>query len=228
MLEELGDVAITFVKESGGFLCLATAIGVYHYRYLNRFFKLILLQATAAILSYFAAYAVVHYQISNGLLPNNHWVYNMYIFLEIALLLWAGLVFFERSLQRRMLLTSMCLFIGIYSLEITIDGFWQLANISLVSGGVMIVIVYQAILFTKMRASNVPLWLLPEFWLCTGVSMYFACNVPFIGLMPQLLEYNPDLVDQLFYITEILAITRYLFLCISLYLLPRMQTVISS
>jgi hypothetical protein len=227
MLNNLTNLAITFAKESGS-LCLATFIGVYYYRYLNGFFKLILIQTVFAVLSYFSAYAVIHYQTSNNLPANNHWLYNIYIVIEFVLLLMAGYVFFQTSNARKAILLGTTCFISIYITEITLDGFWQLANISLVTGGLILVVVYQFILVTSLRASSPSVIMVPELWACVGISLYFACNVPFIGLMPQLLKYNASLVDDLFYITEVLAILRYLFLCISFYQLKDRQVIKST
>jgi hypothetical protein len=206
-------------------LLLAVAIGLYRYRSLDQFHRLMLLLAVIAIIIDWSANRVLAYQVSIGLpvdQMNNQWVYNIYIAIEPVLLLWAARMHFDKPIQQTRLSIGILVFLVIYLSEIIIGRYDQLANISYLVGAVIVVPVYQVILFIKMRQSAMPLWELPEFWLCSGISIYFACNSPYIGLMHHL---SADLSNQLFYITAILAIVRYLFLCISMLLATRRQTI---
>jgi hypothetical protein len=227
MLQEFKDTSLVLLKESG-LLFLACAIGIYTYHHLDRFYRLVFFQTVLAIISYISAHVIVRYQLAHNLPRNNHWMYNIYIALEVSILIGASVFYFQHRRHRKFVLAGFYIFFAIYLAEVLMDGLWQIVNISLVVAGVILVSVYQLILYDKVNTEKFSWRRSPELWLCLGISLYFACNVPFIGLLPQLYQYDPNLVDQLFVITEVLGNLRYLFLCISFWLVFRQHSLITS
>lgn len=218
-MSEAVDTALNFLKESG-FLFLAMFIGTVSYRTLTNTYRLIFFQTIAAIISFFAAYAVLDYQQSHQQPLNNHWVYNLYIFVEVLLLLDAAWMSFSPS-RRKLITMAIAGFVLIYVAEVIFDGFSSLLNMTLVASGILIVITYLQVLYSAIHRPGFNWKTSPEFWLSLGVVIYFACNVPVIGLMPVLMKDHATLLGNLFYITEYLAVVRYLFVCVALYLARR-------
>lgn len=212
----MSDTLLDIAKEFGC-LSIAIMIGVYRYHYLRRFFWILLIQAFLAMTFLISAHVVLIYQESN------HWLYNIYLPIEILLLMVAARTFFNRPVAWRAITYASGAFVLTYITEIVADGFFRLANMSLAIGGMILAALYLFILYSSIRASKNVSNIAPEFWACLGIAMYFAGNVPFIGIIHQLHKYDPILVENLFYIPEALAIVRYAFLCISFHQLGRVQ-----
>lgn len=211
-MSDLFDIAKEF-----GFLSVAIIIGTYRYRYLDRFFLVLFLQACLAMVFLIGAHVSLHY------FSTNHWIYNIYLPLEILFVLCAATFLFRRAIILRVFLPASALFLVVYAAEITLDGFLLLANMTLALGGIMLVVIYLLILFQGMRAAKGSTHMMRQLWACLGIALYFAGNVPFMALFHQLQNYDPNLVNSLFYITEFLANARYALLCISFYQIGRQQ-----
>lgn len=207
MSETLFEI-LKWMKESG-FMFLALITGAFAFRFFNKFYKLIFFQVVLSIVFYIGAYVILMYQASN------HWMYNVYIFAEVMILLYAAQLYLSGSTRKRIVLIGIISFLSIYVIEGVTDGFSDILNITLVAAGLIVVVVYGMVMYSALHQTDFDWKMSPELWLCIGTLVYFACNVPFIGLIHQLLRYDAKLVDSLFYITEVLAAIRYLMVSVA-------------
>src|SRR5688572_25830614 len=103
----MDTVRILQIFKESTVLILCFSIGLYYWRHLNTFYRLILLQVFFAVLSLASARAVVHYQEYYRQPLNNHWVYNLYILMESIVLLAACLIWFESRKIRNAIIAAM-------------------------------------------------------------------------------------------------------------------------
>jgi hypothetical protein len=208
MSETLIADILKYLKESG-FMFLSFSVGLFGYRIFNRFYRLIFLQVGIAIGFYIGAYQVVEYQKAHGLRMSNEWMYNAYILVEVVILLYAAFWYLPDIRMKRITLSGIVVFSIIYFSELIMDGPWHLLNITLVCAGLILVTIFVMVLHDVINKTDFSWKVSPDLWVSIGILIYFACNVPFLGLFHQLMKYDATITDRLFYITEILASIRY-------------------
>ena len=206
------------IKESF-ILFVACGVGGYTFKELNGFLKISCFQAVLGMVNYAGARAVTIYQKSHDLPLNNQWVFNIYILLECGLLLWAGYVYFNNKRAGRYIIAGFVIFLVIYVYQLSKQGFLLFANYAFLTEGIVTVSLYIFILFGSVVKRQPPRRIKPEFWLSLGLIMYFAGNVPYMGLVHYFQKLSADLNTLLFYfITDVLGNLRYLMAAISFWL----------
>lgn len=223
MLQDVFANAGTFIKEAGA-LFLSAAVGSIRFRHLTPTYRLVYAQVLLAVVAYLGAYAILEYQSQHQQPLSNHWIYNLYIPLEGILLLLAARSLLNDPRLRQIVVGCVVSFVTIYSSEVFFDGFKELLNVTLVASGLLIVLSFMLVLYSAIRQAAFDWKTSPEFSLAVGTIVYFACNAPFIGLLPFLLRQDQTIVNGLFYITEVLAVLRYLAVAASFYLVGRQTT----
>ncbi len=212
------------IKESA-FLFLAFGIGVYTFKKLDLFYKVIFFQVVMAVAVYLSSYAITLYQRKNGLQLNNQWLFNVYVFLEAILLIVAGLIYFEKRKVRLSIMVCLILFLLVFWYQILTMGSTHFANYALIAEGVILILIYFAILYTQFSVPSFSWRASPEFWLCIGLIVYFGCNVPFMSMIHYMNLHYPKLNELLFhFITDVLGNMRYFFVTISFWLFFRQHT----
>lgn len=154
-------------------------------------------EATAVLVSHFAML--------------NSIVYNLCVPLEFLLLLW--LVHRFRPRWRGRLIAAAVL----GCLAMLVAGFLQdpmqfiLVEPILVISGIMTIVLLAA-LWSLANTSEVPLQKVPEFWLFTGLLIYFGGMVPFIGMVRFVFHQDAVLASKLAIVMPLLGISRYGFI----------------
>jgi len=213
------------IKESL-FLFLSFCVGLYAFRYLSLFYRIVFLQVCLALLCFVAAHAIVAYQQANHLPQNNHWMYNIYIFLEGGMLISASMLFFQERSAKKIILAGLALFVLTFFFQMMRDGIWLFANNALIIEGVIIVLIYLVVLYRAVQDAAFHWKSSPELWLCLALALYFGCNVPFMGMLHYLYAHYPEATKMLFYvITDVLGSVRYLLFAISFWLVYRRQMI---
>lgn len=133
---------------------------------------------------------------------NNHWLYNVSDFFRNELWLF---FYFLNFKEVKFYKSILHLFLLIYPLIFTFTQFYQsifiLQSISYISGGILIIsccFLYYLHEFQKTNEDNI--FNSPNFWFSTGLIIYYALNVPFLGLLPWLLNHASTFVNYYFYV----------------------------
>lgn len=210
IINEIISVLISFV------------LGVFVFRYMSPFFRLIFFQLSVWMVFYFFSYLITGYQKANGLEMNNQWFMNIHIYIESTLLHCAAFFAFTSKTIKRLSLLSFTLFTAIYVTQIYFNGFSLFLNYADVAEGICITFLYMLLLYNFFMHRNEHWWMVPEIILCIGILLYFACSVPYIAMLHYLQTHYPEENNILFrFINDVLANVRYLFVGISFWLLRR-------
>lgn len=217
--------ALQVLKESFG-LFLALGVGIFAVRQLNLFYRLIFAQVVWYVLVYAGSYAITIYQSMSGAELNNQWLYNLYFPVECALLSMAGIIFFQNRQATLRITIAYFIFLTAFLWQLASMDFRGFANYGVVAEAALLVVIYLMILYSKFITSDFHWRSSPEFWLCIGIAMYFACIVPYFSMINLLNRTNGQLNQFLFYlINEVLGNVRYLFTAVSFWLFVRRPSI---
>jgi hypothetical protein len=204
-------------------LALALATGIFAYPFMNRFMRMLFFQLIVWIFFYLSGYAVTYYQETHHIQKNNTWVYNIAVPVEFLILTIAVSVFSKDKMSKYLVLSSYVIFLASIYLQMSFYKSGHFANYAMVSGSIIMTVLFVWIIYIKFT-SDLPFRIYrPEVFACLGLIIYFACNVPYISIMPFLNENSPEESKSLFNnIIDNLANFRYLLLSIA-FLLARIN-----
>ncbi|MCW3103305.1 MAG: hypothetical protein JWO09_1745 [Bacteroidetes bacterium] len=207
-------------------LSIALSAGIYAFRYMNRFTRILFYQLITWICFYLGSYALTTYQENSNIEPNDHWLLNIHLLLEALWLTVAAYNYSNAKTRKSLALILYGVFLIVFTIQVSVSGFSCFANLGMAAAGLMITILYLFILYDAFR-SKAGLWYTsPEIWACIGLVIYFACNVPYFSLFTYLNDHYPILSGRLFsVITDVLANIRYFFLAIAFFIAARTKAV---
>ncbi len=189
-------------------------IGVYFFKYLSRPYKLVLLLIAIALFCESYGYYISKYNHAH-----NAWLFNIYIIVEVWLLGISATYLINstkiKNIFLLLLATNSLIWIGII-LQYSIYVF---ANVSMVVGCCFITVIYVIVLYTNSLFSDKAALKQPVFWLSVSTILYFACDIPYMGLHNYMIQYMPSVSKKLGNINTILDIIRYPLVAISFILL---------
>jgi len=201
------------------FLLVAFGVGLYSYKTLNLLYKVIFYQVVIAVMVYVASYAITTYQRSLKIPENNQWLFNVYVLLEAVLLMTAAWIFFRERKLAWLIAVGFLIFLLAFLYQVYDSGFFQFVNYALVTEGILIVVFYLIILYIRFTSPGYIWYRSPEFWLCIGVTIYFAGIVPFYSMLKYLYTHHQKLSGILFHlINDVLGNVRYLCIALSFFL----------
>lgn len=206
--------AILIIAESA-FYFIALLAGIYAYRYLPPFFRLILLQVGLNCANYTLTYAITIYNRHMGTHAgeNNHWLFNIYLILECTLLLAASCYLLQRWL-RRYLIAGYGIFLLVFLYQVATAGFRSFAFYAACVEGILVVVAYLPILYLRFTMPGT-IWYKDAYsWTAPGMVLYFACFIPYISMFGFLQRHSPVLFVRLYTIILVLENLRYLFTAI--------------
>lgn len=173
---------IQLLKQSGCLL-LACLLGIVFLRSLNTFYRIILLSALFALFIFCFSWLLTEVQFYAFTRRHNHWVFNLAMPIDTALLSAAGIVSLHASQMKRVIMAGYSLFAITYALQVYLQGFNNFANYAASIAGLLIVGIYMVILFRLLR-KNTPLTsILPDCFICTALILYFAGIIPYLNYM---------------------------------------------
>jgi hypothetical membrane protein len=197
---------------------LALLSGLYSFKYLDRFLKILLLQ-----LGIYLAVVMAAYFITPGTQTNpNQWLYNVYIFLETVLLLTAAFFLTQNKEKRAGIIFLFTVFLVVFLTHITLKSITFFSSYAFIAEGITVLIVYGYIVYRETFVNGNSLSDSPVLWASLGLLIFFICNVPYFSLFDFLNKNYPHAAKLLFQIiTDVLANVRYLLLAISFWLVRR-------
>lgn len=151
---------------------------------------------------------------------NTHALYNVYMALEITLFLAVAACFMDTRRGRMgVLLAWLCVAI-VFAIELLQYGTIHLfAATTVVCGGGILVALYALLLLRLVDRTKRTLWRTPEFWVFSGVVLYYAGAAPILGLVHYFNDRDVELSGSLYRINQVLAMVRYAAIGIGLYLI---------
>lgn len=189
----------------------AVSMGLYAFRYMNRFFRLIFAQVVAWAIFYVSAYGITIYQDSQGLPLNNQWVMNAHLLVETVLLIVAAYLYFNNRAGRMMAICLLLVFALVVIIQLSQNGFALYWNYADVAACICLTALYSFLLYDFSLQRKTPWWASPEIFVCLGILIYAGCSVPYIALMHYLEREYPAANNMLFHlINDVLANFRYL------------------
>jgi len=207
--------------------CLSCALcsGMLAFRYMDRFFRVLLLQVAVWSVFYAIAHLITLYQQVQHRPIDNQWLLNIHLILETGLLLVAAR--FALPGPRGKVLTggAFGIFLVVLGLQSFRQGFGIYLHYADVSACLILTTVFSGVLFTVGQRSSKGYRNVPEKWACLGILIYFACSVPYVSMMHYLEVKNPAVNSFLYHlISDLLANFRYLLLAFAFLLIYRTAT----
>jgi hypothetical protein len=206
-------------------LSLTFGVGIFTFKHLNLFYRIILLQIALAVACFFIAHAITSQQALAEQVKNNHAMYNIYILAEGILVVMACLTQFHDKKMKLFVWLALLLISGCWLYNLVSYGLTHFANVVMVVDGIAISAFYMIIIYRVTQKNDFDWTRSHLLWVSLGMIVYFSCNVPYMGLFHYLNSHHPELSLTLFlFITDVLSNIRYLFIGIAFLLFYRNTT----
>lgn len=204
-------------------LLIASYTGIRSFKRMDSFKKILFTQLVVWMIFYLLSYLITVSQKYRGVQEDNQWMYNASTFLEISLLIFAASTFFKDIVMKRLVAMAYILFLIISAVMWWKFGFRKFNVNAYVPGSLVICVLYSLILYDCFfKNRDLPKLRNPDIWICIGLLIYFACNLPYFSLFHYLNEHHLEFSKILFnLITEVLANIRYLMLGLGFWLVLR-------
>lgn len=141
----------------------------------------------------------------------NHWLYNIYIFIEFNFLNYIYFHAITTTRSRNIIKLFSLIYPLLFIINIAfIQGMHIFNTYSYVAGGVGVIVwtcMYFTELLSKPKYSSIIEQ--PLFWISTGLLFFYLGNIPFYGMINYLLKNYLGIVKNYFIIVLILNILKY-------------------
>lgn len=200
---------------------IAIVIGLYSYKYMDRFFRLLFWQVLFYLFLFSMSYVVTNYQIAHQMKENNQWLFNISLFFETILLTLALFKCLNKK-SKILELTTLGLLMIFFLIQMALNGFYNYNKYGDIVECIFLTVLILNILYDLLNNSQHNNGSKPIIWALIGLLFYFACSIPYISLMDFLELNHPKLNTFLArLINGFLANIRYLCLAVSFYLIRR-------
>lgn len=199
---------------------LATIIGLVVFRKLDRFYRLLLLQAIIYLVIDSIASAL---SIMPGNKYNNSWLYNIEILFETAVLFAAAQAYFNSNLSKQVLLIVFSFFLLVFCTDVFyLSSFSNFAFHAAIAEGLLMTVLYIIIMYFQFMKKADTFITAPVILASIGMILYFAASIPYLSVIFYLQKVNAGLNRELFQnIVVVLADVRYLFIAIAFFIAGR-------
>jgi hypothetical protein len=188
--------------------------GTIYFRRLSIWYKLIYFQMIlAAVCETYGSYLARQYK-------HNAWVFNAYYLPELVLIALAGSGLAFKKINK-IVLVFLLLGLAVWGLNLHYKGIMITANWAVLYNSLLIVILFIVVLYNASFNNQSTLIRHPDLWLSIGIILYFALNLPLFGMLNYLVNENMKLAEQLFLISDVTGVIRYLLIGVGFYLLGR-------
>ena len=191
-------------------IALSLVVGTLSWKYLPMAFRWVFLQCLLAGLV-----ELIGMKFNSNLEPNI-WIYNLYMVGEPWLLGFAAMSILPLAKNR--ILLVLFLVTAFWCIQVLLYGLDSFANAVLLLDNFLFAVASIMILM-KMSKQRTPFFQIPELWLAMAVLLFSAGNIPIMGLYNNLKTIPRDVAQNLYYITNILCILRYLFVTVAFLLI---------
>jgi hypothetical protein len=186
---------------------------------MRRFHRLMFWQVVTWLGFFTAAYMLDLWQINHGVERNNHWVFNIHLFIETGFLMMAARVYAGKGVPKTLLGVYFGLFVLSYLASLLMNGISGYAYYADATACFVLCAIYALILFQLFHQGG-SWWKTPEIYMCSGIFIYYACSIPYITAFGYLQQSYPDLSRILFHlVNDVLANLRYGLLALGFWLI---------
>ena len=194
----------------------ALIIGLCYFRFLGKSYKIILLLVAIASICESYGYYLTHF-----LLMSNAWLFNLYMIIEVWLMGAASIYLIDNRTLKKVFFFGILLNTIVWVFFICSSSIYVFANIPMICGCSLIMIIYTIVLFRSSLFSGQTTFMQPVFWVSISTILYFGGDIPYMGLHNYLVSNNPSLGIRLANINTVLDVIRYPLVAISFILLGR-------
>lgn len=192
---------------------VAVVIGLAFWKSMILPYRLVIVQVGMAILCQTVAR---YFAVTLG--ENNSWIFNIYMLLEILLLVSAGLLFLKGGGVRNILSILLFAMVVYWVITYAFNDFFSLFNWFFVFSALVIVITYVLVLFNHAIFQSKKILQQPLFILSVAHVVYFACIIPLFGIISNLFVNNMMAAHKLYVINDVVNFLRYFLVAIAFYL----------
>lgn len=181
-------------------------LAILTFKNLDAFSRLIAIQVIIAFLVEFAGWQMRIHQITNV------WLYNLYMPIEVSLLLGAASLHFSKKVKLSLLIVFIfywtCWTIEIYKFSLT-----NFVVRTYVIGAMILLINYFFVLY-KSAWNRKSILAQSGFWFSIATILFFGCNIPFFSMHNYIVEnslsYQMDLLTNL-----MIVFSHFRYLCLA-------------
>ena len=203
-------------------MVLALCAGVYSFRYMNLLYRIFFFQLLACVLISILAMTVLVILRTNNMPLNNQWIYNLYMPIETGFLAWAGYEYFKENKEKKFIFIGYAIFLLVFISELVMKGIRVFSNHGYIAESIFVFMICLFMQYLIIFKENYYWYRSPEFWIITGMYLYFGTVIPYISLLHYLQEHYSKINSMLFqYIIVICSQLRYLSLAAGLWLIRR-------
>ncbi len=215
------DKVLQIINESGSLL-IAFGIGIYAFRRMDAFFRLVFVQLSFWLLCYGLSYMVTFYQRKNGLELNNQWLMNLHLIGETVILLSAAFVRVIEKPAKVIIIIALVIFLMVVFYQLTTTGIERYFTAADVTECMIMTVLYSYLLYRAIVERNKNKQTSGVVLICIGLLIYFACSVPFIALLHVIQQRDPEANSFLFFvINDVVANLRYILMAVAFWLIAR-------
>lgn len=156
---------------------LALIVGGYYFRVLTPPYRLIFFVTLLAGLVEIAG--VLIYKVFH--VPNA-WIFNIYMIIEFSVYCIAAMHFLPNGVRKYIILAMLTGW-SIWIYQIVRHSIVEFSVFSLVSGSLIIDVLYISILVLNTMHSSSALSKNPLFWLSISVVLYYVCDIPYMTVL---------------------------------------------
>lgn len=185
-------------------------VGIFSFRYQNKFFKLLFYQFIVNCVFSVIGYSYLLYLKSINEVPDNMWIMNIQLLIEMELIFFSLFWVLKTKIQRNIINVANLVFILVYIYQVSSNGVRAYVNWADLTSCLGFTLLLYLVFFELSKAKKKSWWKSPEIIAVIGLFIYFACSVPFISMHNYLQEYYPETAGIIYYnIAMSLMFVRY-------------------
>ena len=161
---------------------IALIIGAYYYRYLSTPFRLILGIVLLGALTETGAFL---YNLTLHI--SNAWIFNIYMISEFGLYCAAVWYFFPANIRKLVPVIFIADF-SVWVYQIARHSVFEFSIISLITGALLISVLYFVVLVLNILHSDQALSKNPLFWLSVSILLYYVCGIPAMSTITEQID----------------------------------------
>ena len=205
-----------------GILLIACILVLATYAKLDFFYKLQGIMIIYATITETLGFADREFQVYFAIDGNNLTIYNIYIFVEFFILSFVAYRFMPIRNYARVFYTTIIIFVPFFFIELFLGNF-QFVTYTMIYSYTLMTIQYTLLVYFFITDENSSKLVRSRIWLCLGIVLYAASNIPLFSINTYLYSISNELSEKLHgSITITSANIRYLLFLVSLILFLRL------
>lgn len=166
-----------FIRDTGTQI-LALSVGLFFYKRLNLFAKLLLLQVGISLVNFGLAKVISHYDGDS----NNQITYSFYVLIESLIVFFAAYVYEPRLRNRKFFGLGLFLILASYLIQFLISGFHKLPIYAFLTSSIFISAIHLYVLYEVVTNKEDHAFAKAIIVLNLGVIVSFVCMAPYMAV----------------------------------------------